>query len=65
MTWWCLPDDEFPESDPPQLEVEDTPNPVVAVILGPDGEVVSRMYERPRIAMGYHPAKEASRIERC
>lgn len=58
------PDADWEWGDPPNLEVEDTPNPVVAVLLGPDGDVISRLYERPRIAMGYIQGKEASRIER-
>ena len=34
-------------------------------LLGPDGEVVAVLYERPRLAMGYHPGRrEPTRIER-
>lgn len=67
--WWPWPDededDEAACSDPPALEVEDTPNPVVATLLGPDGDELVRLYERPRLAMGYHPdAREPSRVER-
>lgn len=58
-------DDDCEPSDPPALEVEDTPNPIVGTLLGPDGEVVAALYERPRLAMGYHPGdREPSRIER-
>lgn len=69
MPWWqpLDPDDdgEARDSDPPALEVEDTPNPVVGVLLGPDGEPLVRLYERPRLAMGYQPgAREPSRTER-
>ncbi len=63
MTWWPDPDDE-PYHPEPLSRVEDTENPVVATLLGPDGEPLFLVYERPRIAMGYWPGKEASRIER-
>jgi hypothetical protein len=49
----------------PPLEVEDTPNPVVATLLGPDGEPLVLLYERPRLAMGFHPGdREPTRTER-
>ena len=59
------PDDEWEPGEPPALEVEDEPNPVVGTLLGPDGEIVAWLYERPRLALGFHPgAREPSRIER-
>ena len=67
MSGWWMPDDLDQEcSDPPQLEVDDVPNEAVAVLLGPDGEAISTLYERPVVLMGFqsHP-KTVSRIVRA
>jgi hypothetical protein len=51
--------------DTPSIEVEDTPNPVIAQLLGADGEPIFLIHERPFVAIGYsaHP-KEPSRVVR-
>lgn len=62
MRYW--PDEES-EVFPPELTLEPEPNPVVAMLLEPDGQPVSLLYERPRVAFGFRPGrKEPSRIKR-
>ena len=57
MTWPGTPDfyDDEPGTyiDAPHLEVEVTDNPIVAVLLGPDGEVVRAWTERPPVGFAY------------
>jgi hypothetical protein len=61
--WWAPDDDNDGPVDVPQLEVEDRPNPVVGVLLGPDGWPLVELLER---AMGFHPGpREPSRTVRA
>lgn len=39
--------------DPPQFTLEVDENPVVAVLLGPDGDPISVLRARPRIPFGF------------
>lgn len=50
--------------DPPSPEVTDLPNNIVGEILGPNGDTLSVIYERPVVPMGFHPRKRGSRIVR-
>ena len=50
--WWPDKDDvdDGPQpADAPELEVEVSDNPVVATLLGPDGEVLVEVREREPI----------------
>lgn len=52
MKW--LPDDDWEEADetppdPPELEVEVSENPVIATLLGPDGQVIRTLLARPPV----------------
>lgn len=56
MRIWTVPDDPIGpecdttvEFDPPDLIVEMSDNPVVAELLGPDGEVIRQWVEREPI----------------
>lgn len=55
-----MDEEDLPPSEPPELEVEDTPNPVVAELLGPAGETLSVCYERPVIVLGYSAQPKAA-----
>lgn len=46
--------EDFGLVDPPHLEVEITDNPIVAELLGPDGETLLRLTERPIVRFGFH-----------
>lgn len=57
VAWPGTPDFYDDEPDPyvqaPHLEVWVTDNPVVAELLGPDGEVITQWRERPPIGFDY------------
>lgn len=53
--WWSPDDDNEQPADCPTVEVEDWPNPVVAVLLGPDGDPIVELLERPSLPLGFHP----------
>jgi hypothetical protein len=48
------PDDVEFIADPPSIEVEIMDNPVVAELLGPDGEPLAQLRERPYVPFGFH-----------
>lgn len=53
MTGWVKPidpeTDQVFEFDPPDLTVIETDNPVIAELLGPDGQVIRQWLEREPI----------------
>jgi len=65
--WWHEDDDPLytERQDPPGLEVEDEPNPVVARLVRPDGSPLVDVHLRPVVALGFHAGpRTASRIIR-
>lgn len=65
MPGWWAPDDDSEFVEPPVLEVESEPNPVVAELLGPAGQTVAVLLERPVVPCGYQSAaKEPTRVVR-
>lgn len=36
-----------------EVQVTETDNPVIATLLGPDGEVLSQLFERNTVQFGY------------
>ena len=49
--------------NPRECEVFVSDNDAIRVLLGPSGEVVAALYERPKVRFGYQP-KERSRVSR-
>jgi hypothetical protein len=63
--WWAPDDDNDLRTEPPPIEVEDTPNEVVGELLGPDGEPIVWLLERAVVPMGFRPEpKTPSRVVR-
>lgn len=48
-------DDEDLESDPPHIDVEITAPNVLGYLLGPDGEPVATLLDRPIVPFGFQP----------
>lgn len=55
MTWWGDDGEEWP--DPPQPDLYVSDNPVIGVILGPDGDVLVEVRERPDVPFGFQPPR--------
>lgn len=63
MLWDNYPDN-WRSMDGPEPQVTETDNNITAQLLGAKGEVLSVIYERPKVSMGYVNNKSRSKIVR-
>lgn len=57
--WFDGHDDEQLLAPPAigDLSVDDDPNPIIGVIVGPDGSDLLEVRERPQLPLGFHPRR--------